>query len=229
MKWLLFLSAFVGLSAQAQAQYQVTRIQPQDCSLTQQTSMGYSLKDCNQAILRASRSQNGHSLQLSGGDHIVIQKNNLGSNLVVNSGKRNNTALYMPLGIKDGQTQVSGPIDIIAKKNLIGRRVPQAIIYRLNYQRDDGSKGFQVVTIKLEQGLSGLKKACTQAVYDSNNSSVFKQKTELAKEKAMRQYAADYAQQKSFKKDSCMLYQEQHQTDNSPIDPYEGDYMETSI
>jgi len=151
-------------------------------------------------------------IKLNGGDQVEVSGIYQRSNLVINQGHQNNNPYYMPLGVSNANHSVSGDIQVVQRRNLLGQMVQHALIYRLDYKTYKGQTGFQIITIRIGTGLRSADKTCTMYSFDSNNSTLFTHIPETKREAAMRAQALRQVRQSDFQSASnrCMLFEHSH-------------------
>ncbi len=168
-------------------------------------------------------------VQMANGDRVILQGNNLRSNLVVTQGNsHNNNPYYMALGIDSANYSVGGDINVVLKD---GQR--HALIYRLNYTRYDGQTGYQIITVRLGRGRHANQTTCTRFAFDSNTATMFTHLPEPQREQTMRRQALSQVQASNFqdRNQRCMEYEhheERPAPSQLPLDPNEGDNLESS-
>ncbi len=169
-------------------------------------------------------------LSFRNNDRVIIQGTPERSNLTVTRGDRNQDHYFMALGRDNATYSVEGPINFVRQRNLLGNMVRHALIYRLNYRHYDGTEGFQIITVRMGRGFNADSTTCTRFAFDSAQ---FSQYPVDQQEQRMREQALRQVQEPNFQSGSqrCMEYE--HHEDRGrpatpPVDPNEGDSMETS-
>ncbi len=211
MKSLLTVAIFflTSFSAQARDNYNVQSIDASSCQAAGHPEE-YVLRVC--------------PIRFNNGDRVVLSGNNLRSNLVVQNAERGLDPYYMALGLVNADYSVGGNIDLVTRN---GRR--HALIYRLNYTTYDGQTGYQIITIRLGNGLNRASTTCTRYGFDSNNSGLFTHLSGAQQEAAMRAKALEQMQDANFQsgRQRCMLFEHSH-NEVTPTDVNEGDNAETA-